>query len=140
MSHAIRGGCLCQEIRYEVRGEPLSVAYCHCTICRRASGASPVAWATISKASLVITRGQPARYQSSLLAKRSFCARCGSQLFFSYETGPDEIDVTVGSLDKPDLWKPTYHIFTKSRSAWAVLQDGLPQYEEDGPDVTPYHH
>ena len=33
------GGCLCGEIRYRANVDPEWVAYCHCTMCRKQSGA-----------------------------------------------------------------------------------------------------
>jgi aspartate racemase len=36
----IRGGCLCGGVRYEVRGAFLRAGHCHCSRCRRHSGAA----------------------------------------------------------------------------------------------------
>src|SRR3569832_906940 len=38
---AITGGCHCGAIRYEIEGEALTHALCHCTDCRRCAGAPP---------------------------------------------------------------------------------------------------
>jgi hypothetical protein len=32
------GGCLCGERRYEFRGDPPHSGYCHCDMCKRATG------------------------------------------------------------------------------------------------------
>jgi hypothetical protein len=32
-----RGGWLCGGVRYEIEGEPVVVAHCHCTDCQRLS-------------------------------------------------------------------------------------------------------
>ncbi len=34
------GHCLCGAVRLEIAGEFLHAYYCHCSICRRASGSS----------------------------------------------------------------------------------------------------
>lgn len=40
-----KGQCHCGAIRYEVSGEPVYHALCHCRDCRRSAGAPMVAWA-----------------------------------------------------------------------------------------------
>jgi len=35
----VTGGCMCGAVRYEAIGEPMTVAYCHCSSCRRHTGA-----------------------------------------------------------------------------------------------------
>ena len=40
----ITGGCHCGAIRYQVEGEAIVHALCHCTDCRRHSGAPMVGW------------------------------------------------------------------------------------------------
>jgi hypothetical protein len=107
-------------------------------MCRRASGATTIAWATFEKTALSLSCGEPVTYRSSPKATRSFCQRCGTQLFFAYDEGPDEIDITVGSLEDPNTLSPIYHTWVKRRPRWLAIQDGLPQYEDDGPDFNPY--
>jgi hypothetical protein len=34
------GGCNCGAVRFEIVGEPMTVAACHCTTCRRQSGSA----------------------------------------------------------------------------------------------------
>lgn len=34
------GGCLCGQVQYELDGEPVATALCHCTNCQRQSGAA----------------------------------------------------------------------------------------------------
>jgi hypothetical protein len=46
-----------------------------------------------------------------------------------------ELDITVASLDNPANVEPGYHIFADTRLAWLKLDDGLPAYDDWGPDV-----
>jgi hypothetical protein len=126
----LNGACLCGAVRYETTGTPYAEASCHCSICRRASGASPVAWFSVPRSSFRFTSGTPATFRSSSHAVRKFCAQCGSQLTFESQNTPDEVDITTCTLADPSLVPPKFHIHTASAVAWAALTDQLPKYEK----------
>lgn len=135
----LEGGCLCGAVRYRIAGAvpPDTVAYCHCRICQRSSGAPAMAWATFPAAGVWVTQGTPATYHSSAQGLRQFCRDCGTPLFFAYTEGPPELDVSVASLDEPGKLPPQYHIWTSSRLPWFDTTDKLPRHAEDGPDWAP---
>ena len=124
------GGCLCGSIRYRLSGEPSSVTHCHCAMCRRASGAPVSTWITLAKTDFAFTQGEPAVYRSSDQGERSFCADCGSPLTFRSSRWPDDVDVTLGSLDRPGSFPPDHEIWTSSRLSWLHLHHDLPSYPE----------
>lgn len=72
--------------------------------------------------------GQPARFRSSAHATRTFCPTCGSQLSFCDDASPDEIDITICSLDDPAAVAPRDHTYTSSRLPWLKLADGLKEF------------
>jgi len=122
------GGCLCGAVRYELRAAPTSSALCHCRSCRRASGAPVVGWITVARAALLMTRGTPARFESSPGIFRQFCGRCGSAL--TYERQADAtIDITTASLDDAESFPPTCEVWTSDRLAWQPLQPALAHHE-----------
>jgi hypothetical protein len=123
-----QGGCLCGAIRWEARGEADSLCFCHCASCRRAAGASPVAWGTFQLRDFTITRGSLSLHISSPPVVRGFCAACGTALTYRHEDRPDAIDVTLASFDDPSAAKPECHIWVSDRVDWGPLADGLPQY------------
>jgi GNAT superfamily N-acetyltransferase len=124
----VAGGCFCGAIRYEVRGEPRVVSHCHCTMCRRAAGAPVVTWATYARDALRIVRGSPAELRSSAPVTRTFCSSCGTPLTFATTEEPGWIDVTVGSMDRPEAVPPGNHIWSDSALPWLVLDDDLPHH------------
>jgi hypothetical protein len=125
------GACLCGAFRFEARGAPIAVNHCHCAQCQRVSGAAMLTWATWPRASLRILRGEAADFESSPGVKRSFCARCGSTLFWRREgRRPEEIDIAAGTIDQADALVPQDHIFVKTRRPWMPLCDGLPAYPD----------
>jgi hypothetical protein len=127
------GGCLCGAVRYALRGEPIAVVYCHCSMCRRACGAPVVAWAMFALDAYEVTAGSPAVHASSPGAQRTFCGRCGTQVGFEAEYMPGLVDVTVASLDDPAALPPTQHIWDASRVPWLALADTLPRHAEFPP-------
>ena len=127
------GGCLCGRIRYRASGKPSDETHCHCEICRRASGAAFVSWATFKTGDFAFTKGKPARFDSSDIAFRQFCPKCGTQLTFQFHKSPQTIDVTLASLDEPGAITPVDHIWTKRQIPWIKLADGLPRHAESRP-------
>jgi hypothetical protein len=122
------GGCACGAVRYEARGPAENLCFCHCTSCRRAAGATPVAWGTFARERFRVTRGALALHRSSPPVERGFCAQCGSTLTYAHAERADAVDVTLASLDAPAALEPAFHLWVSDRVDWAPLGDGLPQF------------
>ncbi|MBQ0742445.1 MAG: GFA family protein [Pseudomonas sp.] len=103
------GGCLCGDVRILASGRPYRVGICHCLDCRKHHGALFYASA-VFPAEAVTIEGETRDY-----AGRCFCPRCGSSVFARSD---DEIEVHLGSLDKPDQLTPTYESWAIRRESW----------------------
>jgi len=125
----LQGGCYCGTVRYEVFGDTFNSTLCHCTDCRKASGAPAIAWFSVKVNGLGWTSGTPRQYRSSPRATRSFCADCGTTLTWQADEYLDEVDIATGSLDDPNALPPADHTYTRSRLAWMDLHDGLPEFQ-----------
>ena len=130
----MQGGCFCGVIRYEAAGSLFHETNCHCSICRRISGAPFVAWFSVAKSGFRFTAGAPTRFRSTAKGERTFCPRCGTHLTFEHEDFAGEVDVTTCSLDHPDLLPSKDHTHTHRKLSWVVLNDGLPAYLESRHD------
>jgi hypothetical protein len=122
------GGCLCGEVRYDVRGPLRGVVNCHCSMCQRLHGNfGPHTKAR--KLNISITRDNGLSwFKTSDIARRGFCSNCGSGLFWE----PFELDATgiiAGSLDAPSRLKTIGHIFVGEKSDFYEITDELPMYE-----------
>lgn len=122
------GGCLCGAVRYELSGAVSNPCFCHCTSCRRASGAPMVPWATFPRAGVRVTRGALTEFRSSPGVWRGFCAACGTQLTYRKQAWDAEIDVALATLDEPALIQPRMHVWVAERLPWVVIGDQLPQF------------
>jgi hypothetical protein len=130
-THVFHGGCLCGATRYEARGEPINIRVCHCRLCQKVIGAAFNARVLMPLDAVAIS-GAVARVSSSDDLVRGFCQVCGASLY-SERAGAGVIGLTFGSLDEPDAFAPTEHIWVSSKQAWLLLDDGLPQYPEGAP-------
>ncbi|WP_424136132.1 GFA family protein [Roseomonas chloroacetimidivorans] len=126
-----RGGCLCGASRYTARGEPINIRICHCRLCQKATGAAFNARVLMPREAVEAT-GPIGRVASSAELKRGFCTQCGTTLF-SERASAGVVGLTFGSLDDPDAFQPTDHIWTSSKQSWLRLDDGLPQHPEGPP-------
>ena len=98
----LMGHCHCGSIRYEVHGEPMYSALCHCSDCRRSAGAPVVGWTAFPEASLKVIQGKPKVYKSSEHGRRHFCPDCGTGLFYFNSVNlPGIADLQTATLDDP---------------------------------------
>src|SRR5262245_59454080 len=128
MATLLKGGCLCGALRYEAREPPVDTGYCHCTICRRSTGAPVLAWASVPVGSFAYVQGKPAIYHSSSWGHREFCARCGTQICYRQTKDARNVDLNTGSLDDPGLCPPGMHIYYADRIPWFDTADALPRH------------
>jgi hypothetical protein len=126
----LAGGCFCGFVRYQTEGTPSQETNCHCSICRRTSGAPFVTWFTVPRVDFRFVAGEPASFRSSDHGMRTFCLRCGTPLTFRSSRFPDEIDVTSCSLDEPERVPPKDHTRASAKLAWVELGDRLPVFAE----------
>ena len=124
----LAGGCYCGAVRYEVTGKPVHLTNCHCSICRRTTGAPYVSWFSVPVAQFRIVQGSPVTFHSSQKALRRFCGTCGTQLIFQHEEDVLYIDLTAGSLDDPESCPPEDHTYLGDKLGWVNTADHLPGY------------
>jgi hypothetical protein len=127
---ALTGGCLCGAHRFRITETPLHAAICHCITCRRAAGTQSVGWLTVADAGFAWETSSPASFVSSLGVTRTHCATCGTSLTYRCEL--DSIDVTLASLDDPEVVPPQREVWLSHRLSWEPASPGLPGFPERG--------
>jgi hypothetical protein len=135
----LTGRCLCGGSTYEIDGDPVVVAHCHCQDCQRLSGAGHTTGAMFAEGGVRMW-GPIARYATTSDAGndvvRLFCATCGSPLFGRNSGMPGFITATAGTLDQSDDLAPQVAIFARNRRAWDPADPSVASFEAQ-PDWTP---
>ena len=116
------GGCACGRVRFEADVDSDDAYLCHCRMCQRASGNVSLAMKGISRAK-VRWDSEPDWYASSPIARRPFCASCGTSLGFAYNDS-DDMDLTVAAFDDPSRFVPDHHFGAENiHEAWLDTSD-----------------
>jgi hypothetical protein len=121
MSGDLSGGCQCGAVRFRVQSLGRA-SLCHCRMCQKAFGG--VGGLLVSVHGLEWTRGNPSHFQSSNLARRGFCAACGTPLTFETEKA---IDIAVAAFDRPGEIVPAIQLDRASRLPWFDTLHLLPE-------------
>jgi len=120
------GGCLCGAVRYQVTGPLRPVVLCHCSQCRRNTGHFMAATAAQHRDFRLRQEAELRWYLSSESARRGFCGRCGSTLFWQ-GAERDYISIAAGTLDGATGLTSACHIFVADKGDYYSIDDGLPQ-------------
>jgi hypothetical protein len=130
----VRGGCLCRGVRYELSKPFRRANFCHCSRCRKHTGAAASAQGRVPREGFTLLQGADLveTYRPEGGMAKAFCRVCGSSLFGgTWPDGP-EVSIRLGTLDGDPGIRPQYHSFAADVAPWDRLpDDGLPRY--DGP-------
>ena len=129
------GGCQCGRIRFTTPVDPTEAYLCHCRMCQRATGGFAASFVNVLLSDIA-WEGEPDWYASSPIARRPFCARCGTPLGFRFNEGSDKMDLAVGSFDDTSGFRPKHHFGIESlvHESWLDTAD-LPRIRTDEYDV-----
>jgi hypothetical protein len=128
MTTTTDGGCLCGKTRYRLTGLPKQTSsICYCIDCRRASAAPGVAWASFRRENILLLSGELKQIRHAERV-RSFASCCGTPILFQDEEDSDWVDVTICSMDQPELHSPDVAIWTEDRLPWIADAASLPEF------------
>src|SRR5262249_30594940 len=112
----LRGTCPCGGIQYTIAGDLELPLNCHCSMCRKATGAAFRSRARVSTAAFHWVTGEEllSRYESSPGHIRTFCRVCGSTLVTMFPDSPEELGLAMGTLDDDPGVQPQFHVYVDS--------------------------
>ena len=131
---ALKGGCLCGNVRYEIDMKPGEgqAANCHCSMCRKQTGAAffPAMVVPAKKLKWINGENQIGRYKSSAEGVRLFCKNCGSTLRGGSADPNGDLYLAMGTLEDDPGVKPSSHMFVGSKAPWYDIADNQRQFKE----------
>ena len=134
MSEALRGGCGCGAVRFEVTAPLAGAGYCHCTRCQRRTGTGSSAQARIDGRTFRLLAG--AEVVRGWLPpgggfEKCFCGECGAHLFSRNPDDPTQMSVRMAAFDADPGVRPSYRQFVAYAAPWEPIpDDGLERYPE----------
>lgn len=126
----LAGECLCGEVHYAVANAFQYALNCHCSNCRRTTGAAFKPFAGIERNKLEVTKGEGNLLLFGGANAHDVHCRCCGSLLFSFVRDGAFAHVTMGTLVDTPTIRPTAHIFVGSKAPWFTITDDLPQHEE----------
>ncbi|KAK3281998.1 hypothetical protein CYMTET_10245 [Cymbomonas tetramitiformis] len=132
-SNCFTGNCFCENVQVKIDGEPQTASYCHCSNCRRLSGAPFTAQAVFRSPSVEVNvvDGSLQEFNSSKDVIRKRCPKCFSPVVASLFKGKlSAVPLSLFPWKEglvPEALKPQHHIYYAQRLM--DIDDGLPKYE-----------
>jgi len=124
----ITGRCYCGATTISATQLPQTIAYCHCSDCRRATGAPVAVFAAFDETAVTFTPNDGRKVTANPGVVRTFCAACGSPLAGRYEYLPGQVYIAVGVLDQAGDLAPQLHAHASQRLAWLHIDDDLERF------------
>jgi hypothetical protein len=130
MTDVHEGGCLCDDLRYRVRGLPLEAIVCHCNFCQRRTGGAFSIELFFPAENVELVGAAPKtfehRNESGRWLRLEFCGRCGTTVGMAAERRPGQQVVIGGTLDDRNWFTINRHIWTKEKVGWVDIPENVP--------------
>jgi hypothetical protein len=120
------GRCLCGAVSYELTGDLIATAVCHCEHCQRQSGGAFSVNLIAHESQLALT-GDLTTYEDrgehgdDVYVRRRFCGSCGSPIVSELAKSAGIIAVKAGTLDDRSTVQPTIEAWCVDRQPWVSL-------------------
>jgi hypothetical protein len=123
----ITARCNCGQLKAFAEGAPARVSVCHCLNCKLRTG-SAFSYNATYREEHVRTEGEAREYRrrtdSGNENAYSFCATCGSTVFYRVGIRPGMISIPAGAFMDSSYPPPTVELFLERASSWCPLQIG----------------
>ncbi|TWT17114.1 GFA family protein [Luteimonas marina] len=128
----ISGHCNCGSVRFEFEGTAEGVFICHCSICRRATGANGIAVVLVQDEQFRWLQGEEHIVKWSKPDSQWetwFCKTCGSRL--PGKNDSERMFIPAGLLPGTGIGLSVRaHLWVDSKAEWDALGDQAQQHAE----------
>ncbi|MEQ1752858.1 MAG: GFA family protein [Micropepsaceae bacterium] len=122
-----KGGCLCGAVRFQLKARPLGVNACHCTDCKKLTGATNLLMVLAERGAFVHEQGAIQRYRKRADSGNEIdiirCSACGVRMWHEPLSAPQLVFIAAGTLDDPSWVMPATHIWSKRASPGVSFQE-----------------
>ena len=120
------GRCLCGAVSYELAGDLIATAVCHCDHCQRQSGGAfsvnlVVHASQLTLAGTLTTYEERGENNDDVYVRRKFCPSCGSPIVSELAKTAGVIAVKAGVLDDRSGVSPSVEVWCVDRQPWVTL-------------------
>ena len=120
------GRCLCGEVTYELTGDLIATAVCHCQHCQRQSGGAFSVNLLVHESQLTVsgvlqTYEETGERGDAVYVRRRFCGSCGSPIVSEIVQTAGLVAVKAGTLDDTSNVEPTVEVWCIDRQPWVTL-------------------
>ena len=121
--------CLCKGVYFSINGKLRPVINCHCIQCTKTHGNFAAYTSLLDKNIIFKSKKTLKWFNSSNKAKRGFCKKCGSSIFYK-ENGSLSVSLSAGLLHNPTNLKTISHIFLQNKRDYYKVTDKLPKFKK----------
>jgi hypothetical protein len=125
---SVAGQCLCGDVRFEIDFPARWAWHDHSSASRRAHGAAYATYVGSWRSRFRVTEGPSAitRFEDKVAGTvRSFCARCGTPLFYEQTRSPHMINIPRALFRNRAGREPRYHVAIEELQEWAYTGEPL---------------
>lgn len=125
----LRGSCACKSVSWASTELPRHLNLCHCTICRKVSGAPFLPFGHFNRRAVTwdTSANTIKESQYSEVAVRGFCTNCGTPLYIKYHAEPDQTNIAMGTVDEDsivgDIRKQDAHLYVLDNASWYEIDE-----------------
>jgi hypothetical protein len=126
----LTGSCLCRRIRFRLQNGCSRIHRCHCSLCRKRTGAGANATAQVRADQFEWLAGEDLikRFRAPEGHGSHFCGNCGSPVP-SFDRKQAKHWIPIGLLDAEPGVTVWGHFCVASKAEWDEITDDVEQFE-----------